>query len=161
MSALRNEVIDYDYREKPLVKDLNPQKKNRKIRNKRNSKKQKQLIMKAVERMSMVVTIFILGIVIIYNYAIIIDKKVKLNTISEEVVNLNNDIDTYNIALETLNNTGTIEEMAKSYLGMNYPNRKQTQFIDIGYNNIEDTNNQNFFYSLIKKAKSFVSKIQI
>lgn len=62
--------------------------------------------------------------------------------LEHEIVAFNNEIDSYNIYLESLNNTNMIENMAKSYLGMNYPTRKQTVFLNVTYDeNSELANN--------------------
>src|SRR5690606_13507583 len=78
----------------------------------------------------MIAATFILGILIVYNYAVITDKQMELHTLNQDIITLNDDIDAYNIALESIKNTNSIEEMAKTYLGMNYPTRKQTVFVD-------------------------------
>jgi len=154
MSALRKEAIEYDYYQESS--EYSPKKKR--IEN----KKKNRIVMESFKNTVMVATTFILGILIIYNYAIIIDKKMELNNINEEIVQFNNDIDEYNVALESIKNTNKIEETAKTYLGMSYPKRKQTVFIDFAYGTEEDEtntlakNNQNQLYSLIDKVISFV-----
>ena len=154
MSALRKEAIEYDYYQESS--EYSPKKKR--IEN----KKKNRIVMESFKNTVMVATTFILGILIIYNYAIIIDKKMELNNINEEIVQFNNDIDEYNVALESIKNTNKIEETAKTYLGMSYPKRKQTVFIDFAYGTEEDeTNilakdNQNQLYGLIDKVISFV-----
>jgi len=154
MSALRKEAIEYDYYQESS--EYSPKKKR--IEN----KKKNRIVMESFKNTVMVATTFILGILIIYNYAIIIDKKMELNNINEEIVQFNNDIDEYNVALESIKNTNKIEETAKTYLGMSYPKRKQAVFIDFAYGTEEDEtntlakNNQNQLYSLIDKVISFV-----
>jgi len=154
MSALRKEAIEYDYYQESS--EHSPKKKR--IEN----KKKNRIVMESFKNTVMVATTFILGILIIYNYAVIIDKKMELNNINEEIVQFNNDIDEYNVALESIKNTNKIEETAKTYLGMSYPKRKQTVFIDFAYGTEEDEtntlakNNQNQLYSLIDKVISFV-----
>jgi hypothetical protein len=78
---------------------------------------------------------------------------------------LNDDIDSYNIALESIKNTNSIEELAKAYLGMNYPTRKQTVFVDFTYGNSEITEdetkaalegNGNILVGIIDKVVSFI-----
>jgi len=66
----------------------------------------------------------------------------ELNTLSKEIATLNDDKDTYNIALEGIKNTNSIEEIAKAYLGMDYPTRKQTVFVDFTYGNSDTTENE-------------------
>jgi hypothetical protein len=98
----------------------------------------------------------------VYNYAVITDKQMELNNLEIEITNLNNEIDKYNIALESIKNTNSIEEMAKVYLGMNYPTRKQTVFVDFTYgsdtpeeNNIVEKD-ENLLVGLIDKVRSFI-----
>ena len=154
MSALRKEAIEYDYYQESS--EYSPKKKR--IKN----KKRNRMVIESFKNTAMVAATFILGILIIYNYAVITDKKMELNNINEEIVQFNNDIDEYNVALESIKNTNKIEEMAKTYLGMSYPKRKQTVFIDFAYGTEEDEtntlakNNQNQLYSLIDKVISFV-----
>jgi hypothetical protein len=70
--------------------------------------------------------------------------------------------DKYNIALESIKNTNSIEEMAKVYLGMNYPTRKQTVFVDFTYgSDTPEENNivakdENLLVGLIDKVRSFI-----
>jgi len=152
MSALRNEAIAYEQE----YLDYNPKKKRIKTKNKN------RIVIESFKNTAMVAIAFVLGILIIYNYAVITDKKMEINKISEEIIALNNDIDDYNVSLESIKNTNKIEEMAKTYLGMNYPTRKQTVFIDFAYGQTEeDTNlpidkNQNQLYGLIDKVIGFI-----
>ncbi|MDD4679219.1 MAG: cell division protein FtsL, partial [Tissierellia bacterium] len=110
----------------------------------------------------MIAITFILGILIVYNYAVITDKQMELNNLSIEITNLNSEIDKYNIALESIKNTNSIEEMAKVYLGMNYPTRKQTVFLDFTYGSdtTEENNimakDENLLVGLIDKVRSFI-----
>ncbi|MPM70148.1 hypothetical protein SDC9_117101 [bioreactor metagenome] len=54
--------------------------------------------------------------------------------------------------------------MAKAYLGMNYPTRKQTVFVDFAYGNEETTEDEtevlaedeNLFVGLLDKVVSFI-----
>ena len=156
MSALRKEAIDFDYEHESLK--YSPKKKRIK-RNKKNN------IIESFKNSVMLAATFALGILIVYNYAVITDKQVELNTLNSEIVTLNNDIDTYNIALESIKNTSSIEEIARVYLGMNYPTRKQTVFVDFAYgsSDTEDTETQsakdeskNILIGIIDKVASFI-----
>ncbi len=155
MSALRKEVIDIDYGQ-----ELNSPNKKRIKRNKKNNN-----VIESIKNTIMLVITFVLGITIVYNYAIITDKQMELHTINKEIANLNNDIAAYDIALESIKNTNSIEELAKAYLGMNYPTRKQTVFVDFKYGSPEETNDetlkaeekgQNILLGIVDKVVSFI-----
>jgi len=156
MSALRKEAIEFDYGQEI---EYSPNKKRIK-RNKRNNN-----VIENLKNTAMIAITFILGILIVYNYAVITDKQMELNTLNEEITNLNDDVDKYNIALESIKNTNSIEEMAKTYLGMNYPSRKQTVFVDFAYGNSDTTEdetgilaeeNPNLLIGLLDKVVSFI-----
>lgn len=152
MSALRKEVIEYEQE----IQEYSPKKKIIKNKNKN------RIVIESFKNTSMAVITFLLGILIIYNYAVITDKQMEINTISEEITEFNRDIDEYNVTLESIKNTNKIEEMAKTYLGMNYPTRKQTVFIDFAYGQTEENTNipaeksQNQLYGLIDKVIGFI-----
>ncbi len=155
MSALRKEVIDIDYGQ-----ELNSPNKKRIKRNKKNNN-----VIESIKNTAMLAITFVLGIIIVYNYAIITDKQMELNSLNKDIVKLNNDIDSYNIALESINNTNSIEELAKTYLGMNYPTRKQTVFVDFKYASPEITKDealkaeekdQNILLGIVDKVVSFI-----
>lgn len=74
---------------------------------------------------------------LIYNNSIITEKKLAIDNVENSIMLANNDIESYNIVLENLNNTSTIESYASNYLGMSYPNRKQTILVEVNY---EDEN---------------------
>lgn len=152
MSALRKEEILYEQEHL----DYKPKKKRIKTKNKN------RIVIESFKNTAMVAITFVLGIIIIYNYAVITDKKMEINKINEEISALNNDIDEYNVSLESIKNTNKIEEMAKTYLGMNYPTRKQTVFIDFAYGQTEENtdlpeeNTRNQLYGLIDKVIGFI-----
>lgn len=157
MSALRKEVIDLDYGQESV--EYSPKKKRIK-RNKKNNN-----VIESFKNFSLIAITFALGILIVYNYAVITDKQMELNNLNQVIASLNDDVDAYNITLESIKNTNSIEEMAKAYLGMNYPTRKQTVFIDFTYGS-SDTNenetkaaedeNKNILVGLIDKVVSFI-----
>lgn len=155
MSALRKEAIEFDYGQD--TEQYSPNK--RRIKRKKNNN-----VIESFKNTMMLAVTFILGILIVYNYAVITDKQMALNTLNQEIVDLNDDIDQYNIALESIKNTNSIEEMAKAYLGMNYPTRKQTVFVDFAYGNAETTEDEtevlaedeNLFVGLLDKVVSFI-----
>ena len=157
MSALRKEVLDLDYGQESV--EYSPKKKRIK-RNKKNNN-----VIESLKNSFMIAVTFALGILIVYNYAVITDKQMELNTINQEIATLNDDIDAYNISLESIKNTNSIEEMAKAYLGMNYPTRKQTVFVDFTYGSSETTENEtqvaveengNILVGIIDKVVSFI-----
>ena len=153
MSALRKEAVELHEHE--LEKEYSPKKRIK--RNKRNN-----TFIESLKNSVMIAITFILGILIVYNYAVITDKQMELNNLNIEIENLNNEIDKYNIALESIKNTNSIEEMAKVYLGMNYPTRKQTVFVDFTYGSdtTEENNivakDENLLVGLIDKVRSFI-----
>ena len=124
MSALSKPNYNYDYDNQ---QNLEPKIKKRVIK----KKKKNRISLGAIKNWMLIISMFGLGIMIIYNYATITEKKMAINNLENEIVSLNDEIDGYNIYLESLNNTNMIENMAKSYLGMNYPTRKQTVFLNI------------------------------
>ncbi len=135
MSALSKRNYSYGYDNQ---QDLEPKIKKRVIKKKKKNK----ITIGAIKNWLIVIAIFGLGIMIIYNYATITEKKMAITDLEDEIVALNDEIDGYNIYLESLNNTNMIESMAKSYLGMNYPTRKQTVFLNVTYDeNSELANN--------------------
>lgn len=154
MSALRKEAIelqDYgnekEYSQKKSIK----------------GKKKNNHFVESFKNSAMIAITFILGIVIVYNYAMITDKQMALNNLNIEITNLNDEIDRHNIALESIKNTNSIEEMAKVYLGMNYPTRKQTVFVDFTHGSEEtqdETNivakDENLLVGLFDKVVSFI-----
>lgn len=156
MSALRKEAIELeDYGFEKQEQNYSPKKRIKR-------KKKNNHFIESFKNTSMIAITFILGILIVYNYAVITDKQMELNNINIEITNLNDEIDQHNITLESIKNTNSIEEMAKVYLGMNYPTRKQTVFVDFTYGSDtteEDTilaNDENLLVGLIDKVVSFI-----
>ena len=150
MSALSKRNYNYDYENQQY---LEPKTKKRVIKKKKKNK----ITLGAIKNWLLVITMFGLGILIIYNYATITEKKMSISELEAEIVALNNDIDNYNVYLESLNNTNMIESMAKSYLGMSYPTRKQTVYLNVDYdkNNQLASNDVNSQVSLLEKAFRF------
>lgn len=131
MSALLKPKYEYAYEEQ---QNLEQEYKKRVIKKKKKNK----LNLGVIKTWFMILAIFGMGISIIYNYATITEKKMAINNLDKEIAELNNKIDSHNIYLESLNNTNMIENMAKSYLGMSYPTRKQTVFINSESGKTED-----------------------
>ena len=150
MSALSKRNYSYDYDDQ---QELKPKNKKRVIKKKKRNK----ITLGVIKNWLLVITMFGLGIFIIYNYATITEKKMAINELEDEIVSLNNEIDSYNIFLESLNNTNKIENMAKSYLGMNYPTRKQTVFLNVTYDETSEANNKGDSekISLLERAFKF------
>lgn len=149
MSALLKPKYEYAYEEQ---QNLEQDYKKRVIKKKKKNK----LNVGAIKTWFMIMAIFSMGICIIYNYATITEKKMAINNLDSEIAELNNKIDSHNIYLESLNNTNMIENMAKSYLGMSYPTRKQTVFLNSESGKKDDTQlaaNQNE-----EKKLSFLEK---
>lgn len=149
MSALTKQNY-YNYEEE----QLQVSRKKRVIK----KKKTNRISLGVIKNWLIILTIFWLSISIIYNYAMITDKKMDIKNLEEEIDDLNAQIDKYNIFLEGLNNTNTIENYAKSYLGMNYPNRKQTVFIEVSEAKAVETeanNEKSNNFSLLEQAIKF------
>ncbi|WMJ76732.1 MULTISPECIES: septum formation initiator family protein [unclassified Sedimentibacter] len=157
MSALRKEAIDLDYGQGSVK--YSPKKK-------RIKKAKKNInVIESFKNTAMLAVTFILGILIVYNYAVITDKQMEIHNLNQEIATLKNDADAYNITLESIKNTNSIEEMAKTYLGMNYPTRKQTVFVDFTYGSTETSEDEtksaeeksnNILVGLIDKVVSFI-----
>ncbi|HPW99309.1 MAG TPA: cell division protein FtsL [Sedimentibacter sp.] len=153
MSALRKEAVELQ--EHGREKEYSQKKRIK-------GKKRNNTFIESLKNSAMIAITFILGILIVYNYGLITDKQMELNNLGIEITNLNNEIDQYNIALESIKNTNSIEEMAKVYLGMNYPTRKQTVFVDFTYGSdtTEEDNimarDENLLVGLIDKVRSFI-----
>jgi cell division protein FtsL len=122
MSAVLKPNYEYPYE---VQHNIEQDYKKRAVKRKKKSK----LNLKAIKTWFMIIAMFGMGISIIYNYAIITEKKMAISNLEKEISEMNNKIDSYNIYLESLNNTNKIEQMAKDYLGLTYPTRKQTVFL--------------------------------
>ena len=104
MSALRKEAVELqNYGQE---KEYSPKKSIKR-------KKKNNHFIESFKNSAMIAITFILGILIVYNYAMITDKQMELNNLGIEIRNLNDEIDRHNIALESIKNTNSIEEMAK------------------------------------------------
>lgn len=135
MSEYRN---DYYYSYDDINENIinhNKNKRPKKIKHKRNIK------LESLRNFFMISIVFVLGLIIIFNYATITDKKMEISLINDEIELLINEKEEINIELESLKDTNVIEDKAKNYLGMNYPNRMQTEFIEVQYS-IEDDNTE-------------------
>ncbi len=152
MSALRdNYNYSYDSDKRNTINS------REKINNRNKKKKKKKIVAEPIKNLMMISIVFVLGLVIISNYALITDKKMKISTIDEEIELLNKEKEEAIIALESLKNTNEIEDKAKNYLGMNYPTRIQTEFLEVAYNQNINTNSyatekSNDLFSFINKA---------
>lgn len=80
---------------------------------------------------------FILSLTIIYNYAIITQTRMEIDEINREISLLTKEKEDTIVMLESFKNTGLIEENAKTFLGMDYPNANQRNFIEVAYNEDE------------------------
>lgn len=154
MSALRKEAYEYEYGYESLETP-----KKRRIK----TKKKNKIFVDSFKNTAMLGATFILGILLVYNYATITDKQMELSKVNEQISELKNDIEEYNISLESIKNTNKIEEVAKSYLGMNYPTRKQTVFLDFAYAGSGVTGEEtdvptkdNMLYGFIDKVIGFI-----
>ncbi len=131
MSAVQKRKYDYDYgygyeTKTEHAPELRVLEQKRIVRRKRKSGAK----LSNVKNFLMISLIFFLAVAIVYNYAIITEKKSQLLVLDEKIENVYNQIDEYDMLLESLNDTNNIESAAKSYLGMNYPSRSQRVYID-------------------------------
>ncbi len=76
---------------------------------------------------------FILGLTIIYNYAIITQTRMEIDDINKEINTLSKEKEDMLVLIESAKNTGIIEENAKNFLGMDYPDLSQRTFIEVAY----------------------------
>lgn len=128
-------------------------------------KKRNKLNLGAIKTWFMIMAIFGMGVSIIYNYATITEKKMAINNLEKEIAELNNKIEGHNIYLESLNNTNMIENMAKSYLGMSYPTRKQAVFLNSECGKIEEVElainqNEEKTLNIFEKTYNYFAKKQ-
>lgn len=129
MSSIRKRDI-YEYDTKKRNTNSN-RKKN--LKTKIKKKKKSVISFQSFKNLMMIISVFIFGLVIIFNYAMITDKNMTISNINDEIELLSKEKEEILITLESIKNTNIIEEKAKNYLGMNYPTRAQTEFIDVTY----------------------------
>lgn len=126
MSALRKESIR-QYERQYDKESFNQQV----VKKKRIKKKQSnKIIIDHIKHFSMAASIFVFMVSIIYNYSVITQKKSELRSINNEIKQINDEIILYSVTLENLKNTNRIEDIAKTYLGMNYPNSEQAVVVE-------------------------------
>lgn len=111
-----------------------------------NERKKKTNRRGMVNRVILMGLAFVASFLIIYNNSVITENKYANDKLDTMIAETNDKIARSNIALESLNNTSTIESYASSYLGMSYPNRKQTILIDVDYvdGTVKQENEENF-----------------
>lgn len=143
MSAVTKKEYSYEDSKKVYKK-----KKKRVIKRKKRNK----ITLGILKNWFLFLVVFSLGTVIIFNYSMITEKKMYIKKLDNQISELNDKIDEYNIFLESFNSTNKIESIAKNYLGMNYPNRKQIVFVDYDTEEISDKKEKDI-------SKGFIDKI--
>lgn len=113
------------------IEQQSGKKNNKKINHNNYKKKANKRCL--VNRIILMGLAFVATFLIIYNSSVITESKYANDKLDMMIAETNDKISRSNIALESLNNTSTIESYASSYLGMSYPNRKQTILINVDY----------------------------
>ncbi|MFO7887450.1 MAG: septum formation initiator family protein [Eubacteriales bacterium] len=96
-------------------------------------KKKKFKISTQFKYFSYLLIAFILGLTIIYNYAIITQTRMEIDDINKEINTLSKEKEDMLVLIESAKNTGIIEENAKNFLGMDYPDLNQRTFVEVAY----------------------------
>lgn len=82
--------------------------------------------------------LFILSLGIIFNYAAITQSKMEINNLNKEIELLVKQKEDILISLESIKNSNIIEKNAMNYLGMDYANSSQNNFIAVKYSDAVD-----------------------
>ncbi len=105
---------------------------------------------------------FILVLTIIYNYAIITQTNMEIDEITRDIKSLTKEKEDILVLIESTKNTGIIEDNARTFLGMDYPDINQRDFIEVSYSNepkevaIENTY-QNAIDNIFSRTFSLIS----
>ncbi len=104
---------------------------------------------------------FILGLTIIYNYAIITQTRMEIDDINREINLLSKEREDMLVLIESTKNTGIIEENARAFLGMDYPDLNQRAFIEVAYSEepkeiAMESTNQNALDNIFRKTFSLI-----
>src|SRR6056297_1636542 len=105
---------------------------------------------------------FILGLTIIYNYAIITQTRMEIDGINKEMNLLIKEKEDMLVLIESTKNTGIIEENARTFLGMDYPDLNQRSFIEVAYSEkpkeiAMENSNQKALDNILRKTFSLIS----
>ncbi|HBH12181.1 MAG: Uncharacterized protein XD91_1313 [Clostridiales bacterium 38_11] len=107
-----------------------------------------------------VAVIFMLALGIIFNYAIITQRKMEINDLKKQITILSKQKEDVVIALESIKNSNIIEENAVNFLGMGYARNDQNLLIYVNYSGIleenfayeNDVNNSAFLENIVEKT---------
>ncbi len=104
---------------------------------------------------------FILGLTIIYNYAIITQTRMEIDDINKEINLLSKEREDMLVLIESTKNTGIIEENARTFLGMDYPDLNQRTFIAVAYSEepkevAMESTNQKALDNIFRKTFSLI-----
>src|SRR6056297_4198794 len=106
---------------------------SRRIPKRKVKRKKKFKISTQFKYFSYLLIAFILGLTIIYNYAIITQTRMEIDDINKEINTLSKEKEDMLVLIESAKNTGIIEENAKNFLGMDYPDLNQRTFVEVAY----------------------------
>ena len=80
------------------------------------------------------IILFVLSMMIIYNYACITQGRIEIKMIENEIVELEKQKEDIIVCMETVKNSEIVEENARNYLGMNYADKSRRAFVAVEYN---------------------------
>jgi len=105
---------------------------------------------------------FILVLTIIYNYAIITQTNMEIDEITRDIKFLTKEKEDILVLIESTKNTGIIEDNARTFLGMDYPDLNQRTFIEVAYSEepkeiAMESTNQRTFDNIFRKTFSLIS----
>ncbi|HAE41577.1 MAG TPA: hypothetical protein DCG34_01490 [Clostridiales bacterium] len=103
-----------------------------------------------------VAVMFMLALGIIFNYAIITQRKMEINNLNRQISILNKQKEDVVIALESIKNSNIIEENAMNFLGMNYAKSNQNLFVSVNYSSVLENN---FAYGNYEDKSVFLENI--
>ncbi|MBV1759321.1 MAG: hypothetical protein KMY55_16035 [Dethiosulfatibacter sp.] len=103
-----------------------------------------------------VAVMFMLSLGIIFNYAIITQRKMEINDLNRQITVLSKQKEDVVIALESIKNSNTIEENAVNFLGMNYARTDQNLLVSVNYSGVLE---DNFAYENDVNKRAFLENI--
>ncbi len=103
-----------------------------------------------------VAVMFMLALGIIFNYAIITQRKMEINDLKRQITILNKQKEDVVIALESIKNSNTIEENAMNFLGMSYARTDQNLLVSVNYSGVLE---DNFAYENDVNKRAFIENI--
>ncbi len=140
-----------------VVEDTNVYKKRIKSKNREKTKNNSQ-----AKFFLYLLICFILVLTIIYNYAIITQTNMEIDEISRDITSLTKEKEDILVLIESTKNTGIIEDNARTFLGMDYPDINQRDFIEVSYNDEPkevalENSDQNTIDNIFRRTFSLIS----